>query len=89
MLRHAILTNLELLYFGYVTGNPQASAKISFSGNSVYVYGATSSNHGLFSASLDGGPPVTMNGTAPQFRAQNLLVRRIPYDKMNDMNGLR
>ncbi|THG98251.1 hypothetical protein EW026_g3908 [Hermanssonia centrifuga] len=52
-----------------------ASATLLFNGNAITVYGATSTDHGLFSVSLDGSdPPLLLNGSAPVLRAQNILV---------------
>jgi hypothetical protein len=45
-----------------------------FFGNGVQLYGAISSNHGLYSVSLDGGTATQYNGTAITFRPQMLLV---------------
>jgi hypothetical protein len=58
-----------------VTDGLNAAAEIHFTGNAISLYGATSSNHGSFSVSLDGAAPVILNGTAPTFRPQTLLVR--------------
>jgi hypothetical protein len=58
-----------------VTDGLNAAAEIHFTGNAISLYGATSSNHGAFSVSLDGAAPVILNGTAPTFRPQTLLVR--------------
>jgi hypothetical protein len=57
-----------------VTDGLNAAAEIHFTGNAISLYGATSSNHGSFSVSLDGAAPVILNGTAPTFRPQTLLV---------------
>ncbi|PSR81991.1 hypothetical protein PHLCEN_2v6166, partial [Hermanssonia centrifuga] len=51
-----------------------ASATLLFNGSAITVYGATSTNHGLFSVSLDGSDsPLLLNGSAPVFRPQNML----------------
>ena len=58
-----------------------AWASVLFYGNAISLYGATSSNHGLFSITLDGvSVPIAFNGSAPvnYTRWQNLLVSRIP-----------
>ncbi|KAI0342657.1 hypothetical protein BDW22DRAFT_1428833 [Trametopsis cervina] len=55
------------------TNTQGASATISFEGNSITVYGATSYDHALFSVQLDGGDPMLLNGTAPVPRYQNML----------------
>jgi hypothetical protein len=55
-----------------------AQATLSFWGNHVELYGATSDNHGAFSVALDGAAPVMLNGTSPIFRPQTLLVRASP-----------
>lgn len=51
------------------------STTISFDGNAITVQSATSGNHGLYNISLDGGPPTTYSGSAPEFRSQMILVR--------------
>ncbi|THG98734.1 hypothetical protein EW026_g3508 [Hermanssonia centrifuga] len=52
-----------------------ASASLLFNGSAITVYGATSTDYGLFSISLDGNdPPLLLNGSAPVFRPQNMLV---------------
>ncbi|PSS34147.1 hypothetical protein PHLCEN_2v1815 [Hermanssonia centrifuga] len=51
-----------------------ASASLLFNGSAITVYGATSTDYGLFSISLDGNdPPLLLNGSAPVFRPQNML----------------
>ncbi|EKM58539.1 uncharacterized protein PHACADRAFT_252958 [Phanerochaete carnosa HHB-10118-sp] len=53
-----------------------ASASVIFTGNAISIYGATSTNHGLFSVSLDSAQPLILNGTTPSYigiRYQNLL----------------
>jgi hypothetical protein len=50
---------------------------MSPAGNHVEIYGATSANHGTFKLSLDGAPAIDLNGMAPLFRAQQLLVNRL------------
>jgi len=40
----------------------------------VSVYGATSPQHGTFSVQVDDQTTVQMNGSAPTFRPQTLLV---------------
>ncbi|PSR81560.1 hypothetical protein PHLCEN_2v6326 [Hermanssonia centrifuga] len=51
-----------------------ASATLLFNGNAITVYGATSTDHGLFSVSLDDSDsPLLLNGVAPAFRPQNIL----------------
>ena len=57
------------------TSTQGSSATITFTGNTISVYGTTAADHGLFSVSLDHGPPLIMNGTAPETRYQTLLVR--------------
>jgi hypothetical protein len=52
-----------------------AQTTFDFYGNGVQLYGAASSNHGIYTVSLDGGMPVTYNGQEVAFRAQQLLVR--------------
>lgn len=59
------------------TNTQGASATISFEGNSITVYGATSYDHALFSVQLDGDDPMLLNGTAPVPRYQNMLVRNM------------
>jgi hypothetical protein len=44
------------------------------SGNAVALYGATSTNHGLYSVALDNGGATKYNGTASVFRPGTLLV---------------
>ncbi len=52
-----------------------ASASLLFNGSAITVYGATSTDYGLFSVSLDGSDsPLLLNGSAPMFRPQNMLV---------------
>ncbi|KAI0783846.1 hypothetical protein BC629DRAFT_529054 [Irpex lacteus] len=60
----------------HVTNQTGARATITFEGNAIAVYGATSDNHGPFTVVLDGGISTQLNGTAPTgvFRPQNLLV---------------
>ena len=60
-----------------MTSVTRASATISFKGNAITVYGATSGNHGAFTVALDGGVSVALNGSAKAFRPQNMLVRRL------------
>ncbi|KAI0091113.1 hypothetical protein BDY19DRAFT_683926 [Irpex rosettiformis] len=55
------------------TNNTRASATITFQGNAITVYGATSGNHGAFTVTLDGGVSVGLNGSASAFRPQNML----------------
>lgn len=55
------------------TSTQGSSATITFTGNTISVYGTTAADHGLFSVSLDHGPPLIMNGTAPETRYQTLL----------------
>ncbi|KAI0091119.1 hypothetical protein BDY19DRAFT_933898 [Irpex rosettiformis] len=55
------------------TSQPNASATISFEGNSITVYGTTSMDHAAFSVELDGGTPIVLNGSAPVTRFQNML----------------
>jgi hypothetical protein len=43
-------------------------------GSAITIYGSTGPDHGLFSISLDGSRPLTLNGTAPVLRPDNLLV---------------
>ncbi|PSS34144.1 hypothetical protein PHLCEN_2v1812 [Hermanssonia centrifuga] len=50
-----------------------ASASLLFNGSAITVYGATSTDYGLFSVSLDGNAPLLLNGSAPMFRPQNML----------------
>ncbi|KAI0783850.1 hypothetical protein BC629DRAFT_529107 [Irpex lacteus] len=50
-----------------------ASAEISFQGNSIEIYGATSGNHGAFAVDIDGGPSTFLNGSAAKFFPQNML----------------
>lgn len=57
------------------TNTPDASATISFYGDAITVYGATAANHGVFSVQVDGGDPHILNGSAPDWRYQNTLVR--------------
>ena len=61
-----------------MTNQTGARATISFEGNSIALYGATSDNHGQYTVVLDGGLSMQLNGAAPQgmFRPQNMLVRR-------------
>lgn len=54
--------------------NVDMTDHIGSTGSAVSLYGATSGNHALYGVSLDGAPPVTLNGSAPAFRAQALLV---------------
>ncbi|KAF7794895.1 hypothetical protein EIP86_006038 [Pleurotus ostreatoroseus] len=62
----------------HVTPTQGASASIAFYGNAITVYGATSTNHGAFSIALDGiSIPSILNGSAPAFRPQNMLVSSI------------
>jgi hypothetical protein len=65
----------------------KAQATLSFWGNHVELYGATSDNHGSFSVALDGAPPVMLNGTSPIFRAQTLLVRHAPRTRAQTLSG--
>ena len=56
-----------------------AYATVTFEGNAVGVYGTTAADHGFFNVSLDGSPPIKLNGTTPDDpqtppRYQNLLV---------------
>ena len=60
-----------------LTDVTRASATISFKGNAITVYGATSVNHGAFTVALDGGVSMALNGSAKAFRPQNMLVRRL------------
>ncbi|EIN08202.1 hypothetical protein PUNSTDRAFT_52662 [Punctularia strigosozonata HHB-11173 SS5] len=57
-----------------------AAARITFFGECIYLYGATSSNHGNYSVAIDGGAPTSLTGytgtpTDPGtiFRPQTLL----------------
>ena len=61
-----------------MTNQTGARATISFEGNSIALYGATSDNHGQYTVVLDGGLSMQLNGAAPQgmFRPKNMLVRR-------------
>ncbi|KAI0091112.1 hypothetical protein BDY19DRAFT_683874 [Irpex rosettiformis] len=65
------------------TSQAGASATISFVGNAISVYGATSGNHGEFAVSLDGGLSTSFDGSARKFRPQILL-----YYAANLSNGL-
>jgi hypothetical protein len=56
-----------------LSSSTSGSAIVSFNGNQVALYGATSGNHGLYSVSLDGQPPQKFNGSAVTFRPQQLL----------------
>jgi hypothetical protein len=61
---------------GYsASGAANTAAKISFFGNAIALYGATSTNHATYSVSIDGAPASTFNGSSikPVFRAQRLL----------------
>ncbi len=58
-----------------LTNQPGATATISFRGNAITVYGATSGNHGTFTVGLDGGVSTAFSGEASAFRPQNMLVR--------------
>jgi hypothetical protein len=55
-----------------------ATAALRFTGSALALYGATAPGHGAFAVALDGGAPVRLNGTAPAFRPQTLLVRAAP-----------
>lgn len=61
------------------TSQSGASAQISFQGNAIAVYGATSGNHALYTAEMDGGLAVTLNGSASHFYPQNTLVSDYPF----------
>ncbi|KZS92687.1 hypothetical protein SISNIDRAFT_486205 [Sistotremastrum niveocremeum HHB9708] len=68
--------NLAPQYFNstlHATNEQNVQAVISFEGNAVYLYGATSDNHGIFSVQIDDGPISNLNGSAPTFRPQTLL----------------
>lgn len=65
---------LSLLVVFSRTNTQNAAASLLFYGNAVTAYGATSVNHGPFTVQLDGGTPVTLNGSAPTLRYQNMLV---------------
>ncbi|GJE87433.1 hypothetical protein PsYK624_035160 [Phanerochaete sordida] len=57
---------LESNYFHgtmHRTSVANAYASLTFEGNAVGVYGTTSVDHGFFNVSLDGSPPIKLNGT--------------------------
>ncbi|KAL0956674.1 hypothetical protein HGRIS_002804 [Hohenbuehelia grisea] len=69
---------------GTFTGTSKigASAKITFRGTGIWIFGAMRCNHGLYNVSVDGGPVATGSGFAdnerfqvPLFSAQNLDFR--------------
>ncbi|KAI0684583.1 hypothetical protein BC835DRAFT_1310487 [Cytidiella melzeri] len=55
------------------TNQEGATAEILFEGNAIAVYGVTSKNHAAFNVALDGGAPLSLNGSAPVLRYQNML----------------
>ncbi|EIN11123.1 hypothetical protein PUNSTDRAFT_133172 [Punctularia strigosozonata HHB-11173 SS5] len=57
----------------FLANAPNAAATLTFFGNAVSVYGATSGNHGPYSVSLDGLPGQNYNGSQIHFRPQMLL----------------
>jgi hypothetical protein len=56
-----------------LTNTKGGKATLNFYGNAVALYGATSSNHGPYSVSLDGGDSQSFNGSQIAFRPQQLL----------------
>ncbi|KAI0091115.1 hypothetical protein BDY19DRAFT_991693 [Irpex rosettiformis] len=73
----------------HVTNQTGAHATISFEGNEIAVYGATSDNHGLYTVVLDGGLSMQLNGSAPRgvFRPRNMLYHS--SDLSNDRHALQ
>ncbi|KZS98294.1 hypothetical protein SISNIDRAFT_448495 [Sistotremastrum niveocremeum HHB9708] len=57
----------------HATNEHDAQALVSFEGDAIYLYGATSGNHGTFSVQIDDGPIYNLNGSAPAFRPRTLL----------------
>ena len=53
------------------------------SGDAVAVYGATDQTHGTFTVKIDDQASVSLNGSAPSFRPQTLLVRPPSYSCNN------
>lgn len=78
----ALLSKLIMDSADYCTSNidirwadsQDAFATVMFEGNAIALYGATNTDHGLFSVSIDDGPESTFNGSAPELRFQMLLV---------------
>ena len=73
--------NALFISYNSRTNTANASASVLFTGNSISIYGCTSGNHGPFNVSVDGGTPLTLNGTisASQPRFQWLLVSEILF----------
>ncbi|KAI0783837.1 hypothetical protein BC629DRAFT_1723730 [Irpex lacteus] len=69
------------------TSQTSATATISFEGNAITVYGATSTNHAAFSVALDGGVPIVLNGSAPVPRFQNMLLHTLTMSNV-DTTGM-
>ena len=66
----------------HVSSTPGGSVTYTFYGNSIAWVGAKNTNHGYAQVSIDGGPPATVDGYAPQLENQQII-----YEKGGLSNG--
>lgn len=60
----------------HFTSTPGDSASFTFTGSTIEWVGSTNNNHGYASISIDGGPPVTVDGYSPDWVKQVTLFTR-------------
>jgi hypothetical protein len=66
-------------YYGntyHVSSKAGDSLSYTFYGNAIAWVGAKNTNHGYATVSIDGGPPVTVDGYAPQFEKQQIVYEK-------------